>query len=254
MQVRKDIQIFVGNELSNVKKLPTTVISNNPCFKWILPDDIADKQTRFCLQIKCHTPHVLTSGKKDYAFYQSGDQESRQNFFEVNFGTTGLILQSWRGAIAVRLFISTKTKEEVENIQTPYEYVSDEMYVSGIGWEEDKFQIKEDDRYFVFDDKAETFYDAKEITGRWKNSFDLNNDNLKYFAEICKSPLFDESAKDILKFEVNDSKKTYTRLNAILENNNSYFFRIRAFDGLCSFRRYCSSSHASTGTTDRKAR
>lgn len=232
MQVRKDIQIFVGNELSNVKKCPTTIVSNNPCFKWVLPEDLRGKQTRFCLQIKSSTPHVLSSGKKDYAFYQSGDIESNQNFFEVNFGTTGLLLQSWRGAIAVRIFISTKSKEEYSSLQAPYDYVSDDSYIPGTAWEDDKFDISDESRYFVFDDKSERFVNVNDIVCKWKNSFDLNDDKLVYFAEICESPRFDNGSKDIIKFEVEDSKKTYSKLSTTLENDTAYFFRIQAFDGL----------------------
>ena len=227
--LRKDIKIYVGNELSNVKKCPTTIVSNNPCFKWILPDDLKGKQTRFCLQIKSVTPHILSSGKKDYAFYQSGDVESNQNTFEINFGTTGLLLQSWRGAIAIRLFISTRDKEEVYNAQTPYEYVSDDSYVPGIDWKDDKFDISDETRYFVFDDKSETFVNVNDIVCRWKNSYDLNNDKLVYYAQISKSPLF---KREVNEFEIIDNQKTYSKLNTILDNDTSYFFRVRAFDGL----------------------
>lgn len=232
MQVRKDIKIFVGNELSSVKKCPTTVVSNNPCFKWVLPDDIKGKQTRFCLQIKSITPHVLSSGKVDYAFYQSGDIESKHDFFEINFGTTGLFLQSWRGAIAIRLFISTRKKEEVEDIQTPYEYVSDDSYIPGIELSEDKFEILDNSRYFVFDDKSEVIFKPEEIIAKWKNSYDLNNDDICYYAELSKSPLFDKFDNNVIKFDVSDNKKSYNSLSTFIDNNTSYFFRIRSFDGL----------------------
>ena len=221
MQIRKDIKIFVGNELSNVKKCPTTVVSNNPCFKWILPDDIKGKQTRFCLQIKSITPHVLSSGKKDYAFYQSGDVESSDSFFEVNFGSSGLLLQSWRGAIAIRLFISTRDKDEVSNVQTPYEYVSDDSYIPGIEWKDDSFSIQDETRYFVFDDKSERIFNANEIICKWKNSYDLDSNKLTYYSEISKSPLFDKLGKEVLSFEVIDNEKTYNKLSACLENDTN---------------------------------
>lgn len=232
MIVKKDIQIFVGNEDSCVKKCPTTIVSNNPCFKWILPKDLEGKQTRFCIQIKAHTPHVLSSGIKDYAFYQSGNVESKLNTFEVNFGTTGLLLQSWRGAIAVRLFISTKPLNEIVDKKMPYEYVSDEAYLSNVDWKDDSFNIKDDTRYFVFDDKSERFTNINDIICRWKNSYDLNNDDLNYYAEICKSPIFDQSDKEVVCFDVKDNQKTFSTIEAKLENDTSYFFRVRSFDGL----------------------
>ena len=150
----------------------------------------------------------------------------------MNFGTTGLLLQSWQGAIAVRLFISTKTKDEA-NKNFPFEYVSDEAYVYGTKWEDDDFDIKDDSRYFVFDDKHETFINANDILCRWKNSVDLNNDVLRYFVEISKSPRFDETSCPTLKYDnIRDSEKTYSVLQTKLENDVSYFFRIRAYDGI----------------------
>lgn len=232
MIARKDIQIFVGNEDSCVKKCPTTIISNNPCFKWILPKDLEGKQTRFCLQIKAHTPNILSSGIKDYAFYQSGNVESRLNTFEVNFGTTGLLLQSWRGAIAVRLFISTKPLNEIVDKKIPYEYVSDDAYLSNVDWKDDSFDIKDDSRYFVFDDKSESFTNVNDIICRWKNSYDLNNDKLKYFAEICESPIFEKSSKQTSYFEIEDNKKIYSQIEANLKIDTSYFFRVKSYDGL----------------------
>lgn len=229
MQVRKDIQIFVGNELSCVKKCPTTVVSNNPCIKWILPDDLKGKQTRFCVQIKSCTNHVLSSGKKDRAFYQSGNVESRENFFEINFGTSGLLLQSWRGTIAIRLFISILSKEEVKNLQTPFEYVSDEAFVPGIEWKDDEFNISDVSRYFVFDDTAESLTNINEVICSWKNSFDSNNDKITYLAELSKDPTFRD---ETFKFQIDDNNKSYTTLKTVLENDNEYFFRVRSFDGL----------------------
>lgn len=229
MQVRKDIVLFVGNTLSNVKKCPTTVSTKNPIFQWILPDDLKGKQTRFCLQMRTVDKHDLSNGSYDYSFYQSGNISSTQNYFQWAYGGVGMLESSWRGAICLRLFIATSG-----DLNDPFEYVSDEEYLEGISWQENNYKIKDDNKYCVLDTQAEIITNYDDIICKWKNSIDPDiNQNLTYFAQLCESPLFGEldSYYKVFEYNINDSKKIFTQLQATVELNKKYFFRVRAFDG-----------------------
>ena len=194
-----NIRIAVGNSSSSVKTCPTVVTSATPIISWELPDGIDQK--RFNIKIKSLEP-------EQNGLFILGEQISRDTIFQYPVGNP--MTNQFIGLLSVEIAVS-------EN-----------------GTSGQSFEYSSGEKYFVYDTVAEQFYNASEVTLEWSNSTDVNvGQTLTYNLIVSKDPLFQNNDDELLNsFVPQNSGGTRTSFNVTVESNTTYFWKVRAYDGI----------------------
>ena len=197
--------IKIGAKLSSLKKLPTVLTAGQPYITWSLPDGITQKR----FNIKFNNP---STG----AYYISGETVSSDSSFQFPTGAT--LNDSWNGLCHIEILISP-----IATIGKDFEYTSGESSTDPL-------------QSFIYDLTAESIYNAESVTYNWNNVFDVDPGQIvSYHVQVATDPLFDVSDSPNITFDktgIASSGAFYSQIVGTVLLQYTYFWRVRAFDGL----------------------
>jgi hypothetical protein len=193
-----NLNLRIGNTPASMRTFPTVLTSKTPYLTWTLPPGVV--QRRYNLR--------FVSREASGSLYIHGEQVSSATTFQWPYALP--MADTWLGLIHVEVVISSDP-----NAGAAFEYTTGT-----------------DNNYFVCDSIAENLYNPTAALLRWRKSVELDfGQALSYHVKVSPEPNF-TSADTIMDELLNDSGETFTSKLATIDINKTYFWKVRAYDGL----------------------